>query len=49
MEPHAVTISEGDGRYEVKLDQIVHNPQIDRAAFEFPRTSGDPCPTSRRY
>ena len=44
MEPHAVTISEGDGRYEVKLDQIVHNPQIDRAAFEFPRTSGDPLP-----
>jgi hypothetical protein len=44
MEPHAVTISEGDGRYEVKLDQIVHNPQIDRAAFEFPRTSGEPLP-----
>jgi len=44
MEPHAVTISEGDGRYEVKLDQIVHNPQIDRAAFEFPLTSGEPLP-----
>ena len=44
MEPHAVTISEGDGRYEVKLDQIVHNPQIDRVAFEFPRTSGEPLP-----
>jgi hypothetical protein len=44
MEPHAVTISEGDGRYEVKLDQIVHNPQVDRAAFEFPRTSGAPLP-----
>jgi hypothetical protein len=44
MEPHVVTISEGDGRYEVKLDQIVHNPQIDRAAFEFPRASGEPLP-----
>jgi hypothetical protein len=44
MEPHVVTISEGDGRYEVNLDQIVHNPQIDRAAFEFPRTSGEPLP-----
>src|SRR5215470_2445033 len=44
MESHAVTISEGDVRYEVKLDQIVHNPQIDRAAFEFPRASGEPLP-----
>lgn len=44
MEPHGVTVSEGDGRYEVKLDQVVHNPQIDRAAFEFPRTSGEPLP-----
>jgi len=43
-EPHAITVSEGDERYEIKLAQIVHNPQIDRAAFEFPRVSGEPLP-----
>jgi hypothetical protein len=43
-EPHAITVNESDERYEIKLDQIVHNPQIDRAAFEFPKTSGEPLP-----
>jgi len=44
MEPHAITVNEGDERYEIKLAQIVHNPQIDRAAFEFPKMSGEPLP-----
>src|SRR5215468_6743036 len=44
MEPHAITVNEGDERYEIKLAQIVHNPQIDRAAFEFPKISGEPLP-----
>src|SRR5262245_3467341 len=43
-EPHAITFAEGDERYEIKLDQIVHNPQLDRAAFEFPKMSGEPLP-----
>ncbi|HEV2664398.1 MAG TPA: hypothetical protein VG324_05785, partial [Blastocatellia bacterium] len=44
MEPHAITCAEGDERYEIKLDQIVHNPQINRAAFEFPKTSSEALP-----
>jgi hypothetical protein len=44
MEPHAITVNEGDERHEIKLAQIVHNPQIDRAAFEFPKISGEPLP-----
>jgi hypothetical protein len=44
MEPHTITCAEGDERYEIKLDQIVHNPQIDRAAFEFPKTSSEALP-----
>jgi len=44
MEPHAITVNEGEERYEIKLAQIVHNPQIDRAAFEFPKVSGEPLP-----
>jgi len=43
-EPHAITVSEGEERYEIKLAQIVHNPQIERAAFEFPKMSGEPLP-----
>src|SRR5262247_2199857 len=43
-EPHAITVSEGDERYEIKLAQIVHNPRIERAAFEFPKISGEPLP-----
>jgi hypothetical protein len=44
MEPHAITWAEGDERYEIKLDQVAHNPQIDRAAFEFPKISGEALP-----
>src|SRR5215475_6624729 len=44
MEPHAIICAEGDERYEIKLDQVVHSPQIDRAAFEFPKTSGEALP-----
>jgi outer membrane lipoprotein-sorting protein len=44
MEPHSIICAEGDERYEIKLDQVVHNPQIDRAAFEFPKTSGEALP-----
>jgi len=44
MEPHAITVTEGDERYEIKLDQILHNPQLDRAAFEFPKMSNEPLP-----
>jgi len=44
MEPHAITITEGDERYEIKLDQIVHNPQLDRAGFDFPKISNEPLP-----
>jgi hypothetical protein len=44
MEPHAIACAEGDERYEIKLDQVVHNPQIDRAAFEFPKVSSEALP-----
>jgi hypothetical protein len=44
MEPHAITCAQGDNRYEIKLDQVVHNPQMDRASFEFPKISGEALP-----
>jgi hypothetical protein len=44
MEPHAINCAEGDERYEIKLDQVVHNPQVDRVAFEFPKMSSEALP-----
>src|SRR5262247_147389 len=44
MEPHAITVNAGDARHEIKLAQIAHNPRIERAAFEFPKVSGEPLP-----
>src|SRR5262245_33842946 len=44
MEPHAIALTEGDVRYEIALEQTVHNPQLDRAAFEFPKISNEPLP-----
>ncbi|HZF38667.1 MAG TPA: hypothetical protein VE715_07575 [Blastocatellia bacterium] len=43
-EPHAIICAEGDERYEIKLDQIVHNPRIDRAAFDFPKAPSEALP-----
>ncbi|HZN11987.1 MAG TPA: hypothetical protein VFC61_09930 [Blastocatellia bacterium] len=44
MEPFAVTIAEGGERFEVRLEEVVHNPPLDRARFDFPRRSGEPLP-----
>lgn len=44
MEPHAIVITEGGEKYEVKLDQIIHNPHLDRAGFDFPKMSNEPLP-----
>ncbi len=44
MEPHSITVAAGEDRYEIKLDQIVHNPQLDRALFDFPKISNEPLP-----
>lgn len=38
------TIPNLDEQYEIKLDQIAHNPQIDRTAFKFPKISNEPLP-----
>ncbi|MGH9937467.1 MAG: hypothetical protein ACREAM_14565 [Blastocatellia bacterium] len=44
MEPHSINLAAGDERYEIKLDQIIHNPQLDRAGFDFPKISDEPLP-----
>lgn len=41
---HTINVTSGEERYEIKLDQIVHNPALDRALFEFPQLSNEPLP-----
>lgn len=44
MEPHLINVAAGEERYEIRLDRILHNPRLDRAAFEFPKMSNEPLP-----
>ena len=44
MEAHAITATIDKEIYEIKLNQIVHNPTVDRAAFDFPKISNEPLP-----
>jgi hypothetical protein len=44
MEPHALSVTAGEERYEIKLDQVVHNSNLDRSIFDFPKVSNEPLP-----
>src|SRR4030095_5334657 len=44
MEPHTINITDGKERYEIKLSEIRHNVQLDKAGFEFPKVSSEPLP-----
>jgi hypothetical protein len=44
MEPHAIGVTIGEQQFEIKLDEIKHNPAIDRASFDFPKLSNEPLP-----
>lgn len=44
MEPFAMTLFDGEERYEIKIERIAHNPPLDRAIFNFPRVSNEPAP-----
>jgi hypothetical protein len=44
LEPHSITLTLGEERYEIRLDQVVHNPRLDRSLFDFPKISDEPLP-----
>jgi hypothetical protein len=44
MEPHAISVALGEEAYEIKLDQIEHNANLDRSLFDFPLVSSEPLP-----
>ncbi|MEP6924185.1 MAG: hypothetical protein ABI954_06955 [Pyrinomonadaceae bacterium] len=43
-EPFTVALTIENQQYAVKLDQIIHNRQIENAVFDFPRLSDAPLP-----
>jgi hypothetical protein len=44
LEPFTINIAIGDERYEIKLDQVVHNPSLAVSVFDFPKISNEPLP-----
>lgn len=43
-EPFAVNRKIGEDVYEIRFDRIVHNPQIAKETFDFPKISDQPLP-----
>ena len=43
-EPFLINAKIGNESYEIKLDQIIHNREIARENFDFPKVSGNPLP-----
>ncbi len=44
MEPHTINLTDGEERYEIKIEQVIHNPQLDLSIFDFPKISDEPLP-----
>jgi hypothetical protein len=44
MEPFAITLIEDGERYEIKLDRVTRDQQLDRKLFDFPRPSEESLP-----
>ena len=42
--PHQIHLTTGNHQYQIKIDRVIHNSQIDRAIFDFPKTSNEPLP-----
>lgn len=44
QEPFAINMTVDEERYEIKLEQVVHNPALAQNVFEFPRIGNEPLP-----
>jgi hypothetical protein len=44
QEAHLITATSGPEVYEIKLQQVIHNPSLSRAQFDFPKLSNEPLP-----
>jgi hypothetical protein len=44
LEAFSIVSKTGDETYEIRLEEIKHNPNIARTVFDFPRISNEPLP-----
>ncbi|MBK9709231.1 MAG: hypothetical protein IPO77_20255 [Acidobacteria bacterium] len=44
MEPHEIRVTEGESKFLIKLQEITHNSQLNKALFDFPTISNEPLP-----
>ncbi|MEP6900707.1 MAG: hypothetical protein ABJA66_03095 [Actinomycetota bacterium] len=44
FEAFSIVSKIGDETFEIKLDEVKHNPQISKSLFDFPRISSEPLP-----
>ncbi len=44
MEPFSIHMQRGSERYEISVEEVLHNPVLARADFDFPKLSGEPIP-----
>ncbi len=47
FEAFSIVSKIGDETYEIKLNEVKHNPQIAKTAFDFPRISSEPLPDTK--
>ncbi|QQS47549.1 MAG: hypothetical protein IPM66_02505 [Acidobacteriota bacterium] len=44
LEPHTITLTSDDQQFEIRIDEVRHNPRLERRIFEFPRLTDEPLP-----
>ncbi len=42
--PHQIHLTTGEQQYQIKIDRVIHNSNIDRSIFDFPKTTNEPLP-----
>jgi hypothetical protein len=49
QEPFTIKLSEGNEKFEIQVEQVLHNASNNRAAFDFPRNANETLPDVRAF
>jgi hypothetical protein len=49
QEPYTIKFTEGNERFEIQVEQVLHNATNNRAAFDFPRNPNEKLPDVRAF
>lgn len=44
IEPYSIVVTLNRERYQVRIEEVLHNPQLAPAEFDFPKLSSEPLP-----